>query len=135
MREFKIKGISLRINNTFYVDIEPNQRMYYAYDYILGEFMNEDEDYCDELGEYYLNIAYNLDKDNDEFNLSTYFSEYGWRDIPYKCSEVEKKAVLDFINEWKDKVPENPEGEAYIDDMDYTQDLSDDIPWKMDVLR
>ena len=93
---FRIKGISLRIDNTFYVDVEPSAEMYYAYDYKLGEFMNEDEDYWNEYEDTFLNVAYNLDR-NDGFNLSSFFSEHAWVDIPYRCSETEKKMILDFV--------------------------------------
>ena len=137
MREFKIKGISFRVDNTFYVDVEPSQEMYLAYDYVIGEIMNDNEDYVNEYGVEFLNVSYDLDRENGDFSfaLSTYLSDYDWLDIKYTCSSKEKKAILDFINEWKDKVPKNPDGAEYWDDTEYVYALSDDIPWKNKVLR
>lgn len=134
MREFKVKGISWRCDNTFYVDVYPSQEMYYAYDWVLGEFQQKDENYDNYCDVAFLNVAVNLDNTTD-FNLSSYFSEHGWVDISYMCSKEEKKMILKFIEEWKDKVPENPDGNIYWDDTEYTNALSDDITWKEEVLR
>ena len=141
MIKFRIKGISLRINNIFYVDVEPSRNMRIAYDKFHLSLVEDQEenhnnpDYWSECGTEFLNIACDIDKENDDFCLSSYFEEYFWLDIPYECSEEEKKAIFDFINEWKDKVPENPDAEIYDDDTEYVRALSDDIPWKKDVLR
>ena len=139
--KFRIKGISLRIDNIFYVDVEPSPKMKIAYEKFHHSLVHDQIDnhhnpyYWSQCGECFLNIARNIDKEYDDFNLSSYFEEYGWLDIPYKCSQEEKKAVLDFINEWKDKIPENPDGMIYGDDTEYVNALPDDIQWKKNVLR
>ena len=124
MSKFKIKGISWRVNNTFYVDVEPSVAMKKAL--LNCDFYND-------FGVHYLNVAHSLD--DNVFNLSTWQSKVAWVDIPYECSESEKKAIVNFISEWKDKIPENVDGELYGDDYDYVDALSDDIPWKEQILR
>jgi hypothetical protein len=133
MSRFKIKGISWRSNNAFYVDVKPSKAMINALDDALETLQDEIDEEFYSCGIAFLNLAYDIDTPNDKPNLSTWVPEFGWIDIPYECSDNEKKAILDFIYEWKDKVPENIDGEA--DDTEYTDALPEDIPWKEQVLR
>ena len=135
MTRFKIKGISWRCNNTFYVDVKPSRAMKNALDDVLEELQEQTEEELDDYSIALLNLAYDINISDDKPNLSTWVPEFGWTDIPYECSENEKKKIIDFINKWKDKVPENIDGEAYDDDIEYVCALSDDIPWKEEVLR
>lgn len=134
MNRFKIKGIGWRCDNTFYVDIQPSRAMRNALFDVLEELQEQTEEELYDCGMGFLNLAYDIDTPNDKLNLSTWVPEFYWIDIPYECSENEKKAILDFINKWKDKVPKNVNGEEY-DDTDYGYALSDNIPWKEQVLR
>ena len=134
MSRFKIKGIGWRCNNAFYVDIYPSKAMRNALFDVLEELQEQTEEKLYDCGMSFLNVAYDIDSSNDKPNLSTWVPEFFWIDIPYKCSENEANQIIDFINKWKDKVPENPDGEEY-DENDYGYALSDDIPWKEEVLR
>lgn len=133
MNRFKIKGISWRCDNTFYVDIHPSRAMRNALFDVLEELQEQTEEELYDCGMSFLNLAYDIDTPNDKLNLSTWVPEFYWIDIPYECSESEEKQIIDFINKWKDKVPENIDDEY--DDTEYGYALSDDIPWKEQVLR
>jgi hypothetical protein len=134
MSRFKIKGIGWRCDNAFYVDIHPSRAMRNALFDVLEELQEQTKDPLYDCGMSFLNLAYDINSPNDKPNLSTWVPEFSWIDIPYKCSENEVNQIIDFINKWKDKLPENPYGEEYDED-EYGYAIPDDIPWKEEVLR
>ena len=122
MDKINIKGISFKIDNIYFVDIVPNETI----KQILDQQKYSDAER--ECALKFLNVGCSS---NVTFVLSTWIPEAHWIEFEYEFFEEEKQNIVNFINEWKDKLPTR----TCADDFEFVNALSDDIPWKQQVMR
>ena len=131
-----ILGISMKAGNFYRMQVKATEEMNKAWLDILNEDCDEDEKYTFEEAmkdsvytsndKGYLVMEIEIDIKRNTYSVVYYFDDY--EDLDIEITEEEFNQCVDFINEWKDRLPDN-EGFAY-GDCEWYDMIPDDIPWK-----
>lgn len=130
-----ILGISMKAGNYYRVMVKATEEMNRAwFDMITNEYEEEYdtfekamEDSCylsNDKG--YLVIEIEIDIKRNTYSVVYYFDDYEELDVEF--TEEDFNQCVDFINEWKDRLPDN-ESFKY-GDCEWYNLIPDDIPWK-----
>lgn len=133
----EILGISMKAGNTYRVMVKATEEMNKAWLDILNEdcyengkyssFEDAIEDSCyasNDKG--YLVIEIEIDIKRNTHAVVYYFDDYEDLDIELTIDEFNQ--CVDFINEWKDRLPDNED--LMLGDSEWYDLIPDDIPWK-----
>lgn len=133
----EILGISMKAGNYYRVMVKATEEMNKAWldflnedcdeDEIYGSFEEAMEDSCftsNDKG--YLVMEIEIDLDDQTSNVVYYFDDYEDLDIELTVDEFNQ--CLAFVNEWKDKLPDNDV--LALGDSEWYNLISNDIPWK-----
>lgn len=74
----------------------------------------------------YLIMEIEIDLDKNTSNVVFYFDDY--EDIDIEISKDEYIQCVEFINQWKDKLPDN--NELMLGDNEWYEAIPDDVDWK-----
>lgn len=140
----EIFGISMKCGSEFRVMVKATDEMNKAWLDIVNQECEEDEeepfltveDAMAEGGLGYLSNNYGylvmevvIDTDIDGYDVIYYFDNYETLDVAINDDEYEQ--CLAFINEWKDRLPDNEK--LCLGDCEWVKRIPDDIPWKHNV--
>lgn len=130
-----ILGISMKAGNYYRVMVKATEEMNQAwFDMITNEY-EEEYDTFEEAMENscylsndkgYLVIEIEIDIKRNTYSVVYYFDDYEELDVEF--TEEDFNQCVDFINEWKDRLPDN-KGFKY-GDCEWYNLIPDDIPWK-----
>ena len=130
----EILGISMKSGNYYRVMVKATEEMNQAWLNKLNE--DEDEKYSFEEAiqcsmynsndKGYLVIEIEIDIKRNTYDVVYYFDNY--EDLDVALTDEEFYQCVDFINKWKDRLPDN---EYFaVGDCEWYDLIPDDIPWK-----
>lgn len=129
-----ILGISMRYGNTFRVMVESTKEMNEKWLEIINENCENPMTFEEALREScytsnkdgYLVMEIEIDLDENTSNVVFYFDDY--EDIDVEISRDEYTQCVEFINQWKDKLPDN--NELMFGDNEWYEAIPNDVDWK-----
>ena len=132
----EILGISMKAGNYYRVMVKATEEMNKAWLDILNENCDEDEKYTFEEAmedsgytsndKGYLVMEIEIDIKRNTFDVVYYFDDY--ESLNVDITDEEWGQCIDFINEWKDKLPDN--AWFKLGDCEWYNSIPDDVPWK-----
>lgn len=133
----KIFGITMRNGEIYRLSVKATEAMNEAWLTFLNEGSDEPMTFEQAMKEScylsnnkgFLVMEIEVDMMRNIYQPMYYFDKYEEFDI--EIEDDEKQQLVDFINEWGHKVPDNEE--LLVGDSEWLDALSNDIPWKKDV--
>ncbi len=133
----KIFGITMRNGETYRLSVKATEAMNEAWLTIVNAservpmtFEKAMENSCylsNDKGNLVMEIE--ADMASNTYQVMYYFDEYVNLDV--EISKEEKQQFVDFINKWKNRLPDNDK--LLLGDAEWLHTIPDDIPWKKDV--
>lgn len=129
-----ILGISMKSGNYYRVMVKATEEMNKAW----LDIINEDEELKYSFEEAMRESIYTSNKEGylvmeievylegNEYSVVYYFDSYEELDI--ELTDEELSQCIDFINEWKDRLPDNDD--YLVADCEWYELIPDDIHWK-----
>jgi hypothetical protein len=131
----KVFGISMRYGNVYRVMVKGTEAMNKKW----LEFINKDCDnvpmtfeealknscYCSNKDDYLI-MEIEINLDDNSYQVMYYFNDYEYLDVEVSSDELQK--CIDFINEWKNVIPDN--AELMLGDAEWYEALPNTISWK-----
>ena len=130
-----ILGISMKAGNFYRVQVKATEEMNQAWFDIIREKYEENYNSFEEAiknsmyksnDKGFLVIEIEIDVKRNTYGVLYYFDDY--EDLEISITEEEFFQCVDFINKWKDRLPDN-DGFKY-GDLEWYKLIPDDIPWK-----
>lgn len=133
----EIYGITMRNRECYRVAIKATKSMSDVWLERLNEISKESmtleqalrESFYVSNDKDYLIMEVEVDLEEGTFQTVYFFDDYETLDVEFQ--DKEKKQLVDFVNGWKDKLPDNDK--LLYGDGKWVNSLAEDIPWKKNV--